>query len=373
MKWSVRIVRVGNVTLAVHGAFLLLLGWEMLARWLSPDSPGALPASPAGGEPLDRRGWETLQESLFVLGVFASLLLHELGHFLAAGWLGLGTREVTLFPLGGIARLDRMPAGWSQEVLLALSGPLVNLLLAAAILGWLSHESASGLGTRLQRVPADCLTRLFWVNLGLLGANLLPGLPLDGGRVLRAVLARKENIAQATQTAASMGQGLALLAGFLGLVLGNVLLLFLALCVWIGATHEASLAQQTRPLAALSVRQAMIRDFRTLRTDDSLAVAIGHVLAGFPHDFPVEEDGRLVGMLLRGDLLTALAREGSSAQVGAILRRDYPVANPAQTLQDVLEQFQDSRYQALPVVEDGKVVGLLTMDSLGDLLALGAR
>lgn len=358
MKWSVRLGRVGNVTFAVHGAFLLLLGWELLTGLLE--------------SPADQRGWKALQEGLYVLAVFALLLLHELGHLLAASWCGIVTRSITLLPLGGIARLDRMPANVRQEVIVALAGPLVNLLLAAGLLVGVVLAHPDFTLRRLSLVSGDFLTRLFWINVALAGGNLLPVLPLDGGRVLRAVLARKEDSVQATQSVAAAGQGLALLAGFFGLWSGNALLLFLALCIWIGAGQEASQSQQSLPLATLLVRQAMIREFRTLGPEDTLAVAIGHVLAGFPHDFPVEENGRLRGMVLRSDLLTALARQGEHVRVADIMRQKYPTAIPAQSLQEVLEQFQDCDYQALPVVENDQIVGLLTMDSLGELLALRA-
>lgn len=152
----------------------------------------------------------------------------------------------------------------------------------------------------------------------------------------------------------------------------SVLLLFLALCLWIATVRKTRQAQSILPLASLSVRQAMIRNFRTLAPNDTLAVAIGHVLAGFPHDFPVEEEGRLIGMVPRGDLLTSLARRGETAPVAEVMCREYPSITPAQSLQEVLEHFQDCDYQALPVVENGKVVGLLTMDALGELLALRA-
>jgi Zn-dependent protease/CBS domain-containing protein len=356
VKWSLRIARVGQVSISVHGAFLLLLGWEVVSGLL--DSPA------------DQRGWQALREGLYVLTVLVLLLLHELGHLLAASWCGITTREILLLPLGGIARLDRAPAGVGQEVLVALAGPLVNLLLAGALLGGLVLVHQPFDPRHLSIVSGDYLTRLFWINIALTGCNMLPALPLDGGRVLRAILARKGDQSQANQTALVLGQGLALLAGFVGLLAGDALLLFLALCVWIGAGQDASQVQHALPLASLSVRQAMICDFRTLRPDDSLAVAIGHVLAGFPHDFPVEQEGRLVGMLPRGDLLTALARQGETAKVSEIMRRDYPTATPSQSLQEVLEQFQDSDYQALPVLENGKIVGLLTMDAVGELLAL---
>ncbi len=359
MKWSLRLGQVGSVRLAVHGAFLLLLGWEMLSGLL--DSPAVL------------RGQTLVHEGLFVLAVFQLLLLHELGHLLAATRYGVKTREIILLPLGGIARLDRPLAGVGQEVVYAMAGPLVNLFLAGGLLAGLVVAYP---GLRLSRLTWDAgglMTRLFWVNVALAGGNLLPILPLDGGRVLRAVLARREDLVQATQTADVAGQGFLLLVGFTGLLSGNALLLFLALCLWIGSTQEAGPAPQTLSLAGLQVRQAMIRNFRTLRPEDPLAVAIGHVLAGFPHDFPVEENGHLIGMVLRGDLLTTLARRGESTRVAEVMRRDHPTATPAQSLAEVLEQFRDCDFQALPVVQDGKVVGLLTMDALGELLALRSK
>jgi CBS domain-containing protein len=201
--------------------------------------------------------------------------------------------------------------------------------------------------------------------------NLLPAFPMDGGRALRALLATRMEYTRATQRAAFIGQGLAILFAFLGL-LGNPMLIFIALFVWIGAGQEASMALMKSALAGIPVRRAMLTDFRTLTPSSTLGDAVDLVLAGSQQDFPVVTNGRIEGILTRSDLLAALGRSGRTAAVATTMRRDCPTADASEMLESVLAGLQGRDCHTMPVTERGALVGLVTMDNVGEFLMVQA-
>jgi CBS domain-containing protein len=213
------------------------------------------------------------------------------------------------------------------------------------------------------------LSQLFWVNVSLAVFNLLPAFPMDGGRVLRALLAMRFGYVRATQVAARVGQGMALLFGFVGLF-GNPFLVFIALFVWLGAAQEASLVQMRSALDGIPVMHVMITDFRSLHPNDSLARAVEHVVSGFQQDFPVVEGDRLEGILMRNDLTAALGRFGLEGRVGDIMRRDFVSAEPTEMLQTVLARLQECGCHTLPVEQAGRLLGLVTSDNLAEVLMI---
>ncbi len=350
MRWSWKIGEVRGIGIYVHCTFLLLLGWIVAAHYLRyHDLPGAL------------------RETLFVVLVFGIIVLHELGHALAAARYGIATRDITLLPIGGVARLERMPEDPKQELVVALAGPAVNVVIAAGLFVGMFASAELFQARRWSLTSGDLLPRLLLVNVGLVLFNLIPAFPMDGGRVLRALLAMRMDYTRATQAAASVGQGIALLFGFLGLF-SNPLLLFIALFVWIGAAQEAHLVQARETLAGIPVCQAMVRDFQTLAPEDTLGVAARHALAGFQQDFPVVRDGRLAGVLTRSDLLGALVQNGESGQVGQVMQTRFEVAHPTEMLDAVMTRLQESGLHALPVTRGEQVVGLATMEHLAEYL-----
>ena len=222
MKWSFKLGRILGIDVYVHFTFLLLLGFVGLAHWL----PGrSLEAALTG--------------MLFFAGLFVCVLLHEYGHALAARKYGIATRDITLLPIGGLARLERMPEKPSQELVVALAGPLVNVVIAVGLFVGLMLTGNWQPLSSLTTTSGNLVERLLVVNVFLVLFNLLPAFPMDGGRVLRSLLAMRMEYARATRIAARIGQGMAALFGFAGLF-GNPMLLLIALFVWIGAGQEAA-------------------------------------------------------------------------------------------------------------------------------------
>ncbi len=349
MKWSWRIGTIAGIGLYVHATFWILLGWVALTHYLPRRSLS-----------------EAVHALAFILVLFSVVVLHELGHALTAKRFGIRTRDITLLPIGGLARLERMPEEPWQELLVALAGPLVNVLLAAPLV--VTILPAQGLAGALDE-EAGLLTNFMWINVGLAVFNLLPAFPMDGGRVLRALLAMRMDYVRATQVAAMVGQGMALLFGFFGLF-HNPFLVFIALFVWIGASQEASMVQMKAALGGIPISGVMVTDFRTLSPYDPLRLPVDHILAGFQHDFPVVDDGRVVGLLTRSDLLAALAQRGQDAVVGDVMKQNVATADPSEMLESAIARLQDCDCHSMPVVRGDQLVGLLTMDNLGEFLMI---
>lgn len=232
------------------------------------------------------------------------------------------TRDITLLPIGGVARLERMPDDPRQELWVVLAGPAVSIVIAILLFAWLIVTNGLRPLSELSVAQGPFLERLMMINLFLAGFNMIPAFPMDSGRVLRALLATRLDYTRATQTAARLGQGLAFLFGFIGL-LTNPFLLFIALFVWIGAAQESSMTQMKSALGGIPVTKAMLTDFNALVSTDTLDRAVELILTGSQQDFPVVEDGRVVGVLLRRDLIIALRQKNRTAPVSEVMQRDF--------------------------------------------------
>ena len=282
----------------------------------------------------------------------------------------------TLLPIGGLARLERMPEKPMQEFWVALAGPAVNVVIAAVLFAWLLLTSGLEPFSSLSVAGGSFVERLLVANVFLVLFNLLPAFPMDGGRVLRALLASRMEYTKATQTAAGIGQGMAFLFGLVGLFV-NPFLLFIAFFVWIGAAQEASSVQMKSSLAGIPVSRAMVTDFRTLSSGDTLSRAVELILRGSQQDFPVMADGAVVGILAKTDILTALARHGESQPVSEVMKREFQLVDSHDMLENALQRLQECSFHTMPVIHGGELVGLVTTDNLGEFMlvqaALGAR
>ena len=353
MKWSWRIGSILGIDVFVHVTFVLLLAWVAGNYYLTRRDPRDAIAGVA-----------------FIVVLFAIVVLHELGHALAARRYGIRTRDITLLPIGGVARLERMPEDPRQELVVALAGPAVNVALAIGIAATMILAGSPLLG-EVELVGGDFLRKLLWINVVLALFNMIPAFPMDGGRVLRALLALRMDYTRATQVAATIGQALALVFGFVGLFT-NPFLVFIALFVWMGAAGEASMVQMKSSLAGIPVARAMITEFRSVSPTEPLRTAAQHVLAGFQQDFPVVEDSKVVGVLTRDDLLRAIATEGIDAPIGAVMRAGCEVADPSEMLETVLARLQGTPCRSLPVIRRGELVGMLTLENVGEFMMLQA-
>jgi Zn-dependent protease/CBS domain-containing protein len=354
MKWSWKIGQLAGIDMRIHATFLLLLGWALVSYWMAGKSMAAMLAGIA-----------------FIVALFACVVLHEMGHALAGRKFGIRTRDITLLPIGGVARLERMPEDSKKELWVALAGPAVNVAIAALLYAWLTLTHQWEPFSRLGIVAGAFPERLLMTNIWLVLFNLVPAFPMDGGRVLRALLASRVTYPRATQIAACVGQGLALTFGFVGLFT-NPMLVFVSLFVWIGASQEVYGTQIESALSGTPARTAMLTDFETLNSADTLADAVRTTLRGSQHDFPVLDRARVVGVLTRTDLLVALTEFGPDQPVASVMRREFLIAEPTEMLEMVFQRLQECDCHTMPVVHDGRTVGLITMDNLGEYLLIEA-
>jgi Zn-dependent protease len=224
MRSSLKVASIFGIEVRIHLTFLLFLVWIWFSYYQIAGFAGAV------------------QGVLFILALFACVLLHEFGHAFAARGFGIETPDITLLPIGGVARLSRIPEKPWQELVVAIAGPLVNVVIAAALISVIHGSAALEQLEYLESPRIELLAKLASVNVMLVLFNLIPAFPMDGGRVLRALLAMAMPYAQATQIAARIGQGLAVVFGIFGLF-GNPLLIFIAFFIFVGAQQEAAMAR----------------------------------------------------------------------------------------------------------------------------------
>jgi Zn-dependent protease len=356
MSWSWKLGRIAGIPVYVHWTFSILIAWVIINSWLHTGSLSA-----------------ALIAVIFIIAVFACIVFHELGHALTARRFGVSTSDITLLPIGGVARLQRIPERPSQELLIALAGPAVNVVIVAVLL-MLGVRFPTAATVAGDMSMGEFFPMLMAFNAFMVVFNMLPAFPMDGGRVLRALLAMRLTHARATRLAASVGQMMAIGFGLLGLTSGNPFLLLIAFFVWIGAEGEAVQVEQRVLLKDVPVRAAMLTDFKTVGANDTLGQAADLLLAGSQQDFPVvSSDGRaLQGLLTRADLMAGLARGGREAPVADCMKAEIPSVDADSALSEAIPRLRAGDGPCLQVVDRGRPAGLLTLENVGEYLMVRA-
>jgi Zn-dependent protease/CBS domain-containing protein len=343
--------RLGGVPVRFHFTFLLLVVFLVVNDFASKEGGGTF--------------------ALFVLGLFASVLLHELAHALTASRFSVRTIEIVMFPIGGVSRMERMlrPA---EELWISLAGPMMNLLIAACLFAYLSYSNGSmpiKVADIIAPSDANVLPRLAYGNLLLAFFNLIPAFPMDGGRILRALLSFIRSEEEATRIAAWMGRMLAISIGLYGLLQGQYMWVFIAFFIYLGAAQEGAAALGRTLTHGIPVRAAMIKEFHELTPGDTVRHAADLLLSTSQQDFPVVHGGQVTGLLSRNLLVRAMASEGPDAYVAGVMDRDFLSLQPETDLAEVLPLMAQAGQCAL-VMDGDKLVGLLTTDNLSEFLLL---
>jgi Zn-dependent protease/predicted transcriptional regulator len=354
MKWSLRLGKFLGVDVYLHFTFLLLLAFLGYHYWSTTH---------------DVRS--TLAGVAFIMALFGCVVLHEFGHVLMARRFGIRTRDITLLPIGGLARLEKMPEKPIQELWVTLAGPAVNAVIALVL--WVGLAATSGFSPveELGLMGGSFWHRLLVLNLILVVFNLLPAFPMDGGRILRALLAFRLGRGRATAIAAHVGQGMTILFCIVGFYY-NPFLIFIGIFVYLGAQAEAGMVEMQSAMAGLRVRDAMMTRYRTLTVRDTLGKAVDELLAGSQQDFPVLDNDLPVGMLRRNDLVKALSEDRHGADVTAAMCHDCETVDAAGPLKGAFETMQKRQCATIPVLASGRMIGLLTLENISEMIMINA-
>jgi Zn-dependent protease/CBS domain-containing protein len=351
MSWSLSIGRIAGTAVRIHITFLLFLIWIWFANYETGGSAAA---------------WSGL---LFMILLFLCVLAHEFGHIFTARAFGVLTPDVTLLPIGGVARLARIPEAPGQEFLIAIAGPAVNVVIALALVAFAGANIDPQHLATVGNARIGMLDRLAEVNLFLAAFNMIPAFPMDGGRVLRAALATQLGYVRATEVAASIGQWVAFALGFIGLFY-NPLLIFIAIFVYLAAASEAHMVGLRAMSRGVPVTAAMVTQFASLKPTDHLDQAIETLLHTSQSEFPVVDDAsRLVGLLARGDIVRALKERGPNAPVGEAMATGIPTIGHRQCLDEAFRILQETAAAAIGVVDaQGRLIGLVTPGTVGEMM-----
>ncbi|HMO58263.1 MAG TPA: site-2 protease family protein [Roseiflexaceae bacterium] len=362
MGWSFRIARVAGIDIRIHVTFFLILVL------------GAIGGGSAYG--LGGAGFGVL----LMLLLFLCVTLHELGHSVVAQRLGIPVREIVLLPLGGVALLSRNPTKPWHELVIAIAGPLVNVVIAGLLL--LGTGTAAALGIfdlrtlQLQAgaFPAPNVSGLvFWLlqaNISLVLFNLIPAFPLDGGRIFRSLLAMAIGMPRATRIAATVGQGLAILAGVFGVLSGNFILVLVAVFIFFGAGQENAEGQARTMLVTLRVGDAYNRHAITLDIGDRVSSVVDYILTSYQPDFAVMQAGHPIGIVTRDDVLRALASDTRDVFVTGIMNRTIVRVPAAATLEDVRQTMAEQEARVVAVYDGERYLGLVSLEDIAEAYAV---
>lgn len=352
MSWSLNIGKVAGTVVRVHITFLLFLAWIFAASYAAGGAASA---------------WSGLA---FMVLLFLCVLLHEFGHIFTARAFGVSTPFVTLLPIGGVAQLERIPEEPGQEFLIAIAGPLVNVAIAVVLVLFGANLTPAA-ATAVDNMHIAMIDRLAAVNLFLALFNLIPAFPMDGGRVLRALLAARFGYVRATGIAATIGQFVAFALGFIGLMY-NPMLIFIAIFVYLAASSEAHMVALRAVSRGVPVSHAMMTHFATLTPEAHLDTAVQTLLRTGQGEFPVIDGlGKPVGLLGRADLIRALKTLGPDARVADAMAAEVPVIGHRSTLEQAFKLLQEKQAPAVAVTDAaGKLIGLVTGETIAEMMML---
>lgn len=350
MGWSLTIGKFGETTVRLHWSFLLFLAWIGSMSLVRNGAAAAI-----GG-------------IVFLCLLFLCVVLHEFGHILAARHFGVKTPEVLLLPLGGVSRLEHIPEEPAQELVIALAGPAVSLAIGLVLLALAGFPHAPTASQEMESSPL--VGQLGWINLFLAGFNLIPAFPMDGGRVLRALLAARLGYAHGTRIAAGAGQFAAIAFGLFGLISGNIILVMIALFIFLAAGGEAGAVQMRNATLGMTVADVMITDFESLRFDQTVSDAANALIRTSQHEFPVVDgQGRLRGGLDRTHIIAALQSDPSRALLD-VMQNDVPVVSPNLNADQLMPHLESRKAMVVVATPDGRPVGLVTWDNMLELMMI---
>jgi Zn-dependent protease/CBS domain-containing protein len=360
MGWSFRIAQVSGIAIKVHVTFFLILILGAV-QW------GSITGTIEGA----------LFGVVLMVLLFTCVTLHELGHSLVALRFGIPVREITLLPLGGVSTITKNPDKPLHELLIAIAGPLVNVVIAAilflAVGGFSNVNILDGRGLLLSQAQPSLMGLLMWLlaaNVTLVAFNLIPAFPLDGGRVLRALLAMVLGYRRATRVASIFGQVIAIGLGIFGLLDGNFILMLIAVYVFFGAGQETATAEAKTVLTTLRVGDAYNKNALTLAIGDRASKVVDYLLTSYQPDFAVLQGSNLLGVVTRNDVLQALASSTNDPFATEIMERNVLKVDASKTLQEVAEVMAQQSARVAAVYNGSTYLGLTSVEDISEAFTI---
>jgi len=356
MRGNITLGKFAGIKVRIHWSFWLIILWIIFLDISRGNTLGGM-----------------LWNVFFILSIFLCVVLHEFGHALTARRFNIGTRQITLLPIGGVASLEKMPENPKEELLVAIAGPVVNLVIALVLILFIPVDrylemNPEQLEESLSMVRAgNFLFYLLSANIMLVAFNMIPAFPMDGGRVLRALLSLKLGRIRATEAASTLGQMIAALFFILGL-LYNPILILIAIFVWFGARGENVMMQQISLLKGYKVKDAMMTDFTVLNKEQTVEDVIDIIIAGTERDFVVSENGRAAGIVNHSSIRDVLREKGRNVAVREIMNTDFEVLNADEELTEIYRKVMASNNDFFPVMENGSLAGVIDMNNINEFM-----
>lgn len=350
-KFALYLGSIGGTELYVHWTFMLFALWVFVSSYRAQDN------------------WNEALLSLgFLLSVFACITLHEFGHILTASKYGCPTRNITLYPIGGVASLERIPEKQYEEFRMALAGPLVSLGISGFLFLIISATAGVPAFHGMEELTAaSFLYNLMVLNLALALFNLIPAFPMDGGRMLRSLLAIRFDRVKATQIAARVGFVFAV-AGIVAGVFLNWWLIVIGLVVIVGARGELFMELNRAVMRNHTVGDVTIINYSLLHRNEPLDKAISIILAGREKNFIVQEDDGSFASLSANDILKGL-KPDTVTPVAHLMHRNVPAFTKDIPLADAFQLMIKDGHRICPVMEHGALAGVLEMDNINEFVA----
>jgi len=352
MRWSLYIGKFAGTRVLIHWTFLLLLLWIGFSAY--------------------RQGATTSEIALtlsFILAVFLCVLLHEFGHALTAKRFGIATKKITLLPIGGLASIERIPEDPKKELWITIAGPMVNVVIALILYLILGNKVIMTPENTVRISSTTFFQGLFWINVTLILFNIIPAFPMDGGRILRALLAIQIGRFRATRIASNLGQFVAVGFFFLGLFY-NPLLMFIAAFIFFGAYAENMSVQQMEFLRGHIVKEAMMKHFITIDPDTTIKEAADKLLEGWDHNFIITHNSEIQGIIHRSTLFHSLQNNNPLAPVKDIMKTSFITFDEQEPLTKIYPQIQADPAGYFPVLKNGVLTGVINLDNLNEFVMI---
>jgi len=361
MGWSFKIAEISGIPIRIHVTFFLILALGAV-QW------GGITGTAEGA----------LFGIVLMVLLFTCVTLHELGHSIAARAFGIPVRDITLLPLGGVAQITKNPEKPIHELIIAAAGPLVNVVIAGILFVVVGASLAATVLDGQGLLPGglnqpSLETLLFWLlaaNISLVLFNLIPAFPLDGGRMLRALLAMGLGYPRATRIASAIGQIIAIGLGLLGFLGGNFILVLIAVFIFFGAGQETAMAESKTVLRTRRVGDTYNRHAITLGIGDRVSRVVDYLLTSYQPDFAVMQGSQPIGIITRADVLRSLNEAVNDAFVTEIMRRDFLKVDAGRALDEVQQMMAEHNQRVVAVYEADHFLGLVSIEDISEAFTI---